>query len=316
MTNKEKKFYLEVDMLKTRLDKYIAENTEFSRSKIQRDIEAGLVLVNGAVALESDFVVRLGDKIKYEFVEATEVVAKNIPIKTLYNQNGLLIIDKPPGLSVHPGSGFKGDSLTQALLYNFKDIALVGEEGRPGIVHRLDKDTSGVMLVALSQDMYEYLKNAFAERKVKKEYLALVLGRLAKPHGFIDTPIGKSKADFRKYSTKNMIQVKESLTEYTVLETLSHPNGVDEMSLILVKLHTGRTHQIRVHFDSIGAPLMGDELYGSKKTQLPGLKRQFLQAKRIEVRLPDGTWIEAEAELAHDLREILKKLKSKIVNNL
>ncbi len=345
----------QVKDLKTRLDKAIAADLpEISRSQIQRDIEAGLVSVNGVEQNESKYVVRKDDVIQYRQPEIrnskSEITATNTPLKVLYHDHGLLVIDKPAGLAVHPGAGFKGESLASALLYHFKDIQVVGEEGRPGIVHRLDKDTSGVMLVATTQDMYEYLKDAFGQRRIKKEYIALVAGRMEHPHGFFDQPIGRSKTDFRKYSTTNMVEAKPSLTEYRVLEYLTsgviaRPNAsegeaiytaedrhigkikplpprddiktsLDEYTLVLVKLHTGRTHQIRVHFSSAGFPLVGDPLYGTKKGQLPGLTRQFLHAKKIEVRLPDGTWIEAESDLAADLKEILNELGSKAVNQL
>ena len=308
---------LVVETLKTRLDKYLAEQLpETSRSKIQHDIEGGLVLVNGAPIVESKFVVRKGDVLKYHQSDEKQDELKplNIPLKILYNNHGLLIVDKPAGLTVHPGAGFKGDTLAAALLHKFKDIHLVGEEHRPGIVHRLDKDTSGVILVALTSEMYEHLKDAFAERKVKKEYIALVFGKVEKPCGVIETPIGKSKSDFRKQTTKNPVEGKEAVTEYKVLEHLSR--GVDEYTLILVKLHTGRTHQIRVHLSSIGHPLMGDELYGGKRIHLEGLKRQFLHAKKIEVQLPSKTWIEAESDLADDLKEVLENLNSKAVKQL
>jgi 23S rRNA pseudouridine1911/1915/1917 synthase len=307
-----------VDQLKTRLDKYLAEQLiDVSRSQIQRDIEAGCVFVNEKVEKESKFVVRIGDSIRYKVSDIgyqPEAEKIHTPLKVLYNNHGLLIIDKPAGLVVHPGAGFKGETLASALLFEFKDIKLVGEDHRPGIVHRLDKDTSGIILVARTQEMYEHLKDAFFERKVKKEYIALVLGHLEKLIGFIKTPIGKSKTDFRKQTTKDPVEGKEAITEYQVLEELAL--GVDKYTLILVKLHTGRTHQIRVHFSSIGHPLVGDALYGRKKTQLKGLKRQFLHAKKIEVRLPDETWIEAESELAQDLKEVLVTLKSKVVNQL
>jgi len=323
-----------VDQPKTRLDKYLAEQLKgISRSQIQRDIEAGSVLVNGEKVLESKFVVRNQDKIEYheQKKKSTIFAAAKIVLKILYDNHGLLIIDKPAGLTVHPGAGFKGETLASALLYQFKDIKLVGEEDRPGIVHRLDKDTSGVILVAKTQEMYEYLKDAFQNRRIKKEYIALVSGKVEKPHGFIETPIGRSKTDFRKYDVKNVIEPKESLTEYKVLEYLESENGkmgekglmgerggkrVDGYTLILVKLHTGRTHQIRVHFKSIGHPLLGDKLYGGKQSELDGLSRQFLHAKKIEVRLPDGTWIEAESILPKDLRDFLVGLNSKIVNQL
>lgn len=307
---------LTVEALKTRLDKYLAENLkDISRSQIQRDIEAGRVFVNGEKVLETKHIVRLNDNLAYDPSEIlnhkSEILATNTPLKILYNNHGLLIIDKPEGMVVHPGAGFKGETLASALLYQFKDIQLVGEDHRPGIVHRLDKDTSGIILVARTQEMYEHLKDAFAERKVKKEYIALVLGHMEKQQGVIDLPIGKSKTDFRKQTTKNPSDPKVALTEYKVLEELGE--GVDKYTLILVKLHTGRTHQIRVHFSSLGHPLMGDELYGNKKTKLEGLHRQFLHARRIEVRLPDETWIEAESELAKDLKEILINLNSQKV---
>lgn len=306
---------LEVTALKTRLDKYLAENLkDISRSQIQRDIEAGRVLVNDQIVKESKFVVRLNDKIRYEILgnlEIEKLKPTNTPLKILYNNHGLLIIDKPAGMVVHPGAGFKGETLASALLYQFKDIQLVGEDHRPGIVHRLDKDTSGIILVARTQEMYEHLKDAFSERKVKKEYIALVYGHLEKPQDIIKTPIGKSKTDFRKQTTQDPEGPKEAVTEYKVLEKLGQ--GVDKYTLILVKLHTGRTHQIRVHLSSIGHPLMGDSLYGGKRAYLKGLSRQFLHAKKIEVRLPDETWIEAESELADDLKKVLVNLGSKFI---
>jgi 23S rRNA pseudouridine1911/1915/1917 synthase len=366
-----------VEELKTRLDKYLAKQLpEISRSQIQRDIEGGAVDVNGGIISESKFAVRLNDKIVYNKSEIlnhkSEIQATNTPLKVLYNNHGLLIIDKPAGMVVHPGAGFKGETLASALLYHFSakggsrfagkdDISVVGEDHRPGIVHRLDKETSGVILVAKTPEMYEFLKDAFFERKIKKEYIALVLGKMEKPHGFIETPIGKSRRDFRKQTTKDPVEGKEAVTEYRVLEYLAapttpsafggHPSlaggdaprlsassakvrslssfskeeypakrgevvGVDTYTLILVKLHTGRTHQIRVHLASVGHPLMGDELYGGKRVALKGLERQFLHAKKIEVRLPNETWIEAESELADDLKKVLANLNSKVVKNL
>ncbi len=342
-----------VEALKTRLDKYLAEQIkDISRSRIQRDIEGGLVEVNGELITESKFVVRLDDKIAYrqsaDSNRQTGLKPTDTPLRILYNNHGLLIVDKPAGLTVHPGAGFKGETLASALLYHFsagggsasggKNIHLVGEEHRPGIVHRLDKDTSGVILVAATQEMYEHLKNAFAERKVKKEYIALVSGRVEKPHGFIEAPIGKSKTDFRKQTAKNPVEGKEAVTEYKVLEYLNQKNrkigesessdptsdvsdfsdksGVDTYTLILVKLHTGRTHQIRVHMAFIGHPLMGDSLYGGKRGFLKNLTRQFLHAKKIEVQLPDDSWIEAESEFPDDLKKVLIGLNSKVVKQL
>ena len=317
-----------VQTLKIRLDKFLVEQLpKFSRAKLQKDIEAGAVKVNGVVRLESKFVVREGDRVEYNQLQIADFRLKiensKKTIKVLYNANGLLIIDKPAGLSVHPGAGVKEVSLSEILLWQFPEIEGVGEAHRPGIVHRLDKDTSGVMLVAKTAEMYEYLKDAFATRKIKKRYLALILGVPDKAHGFIDSLLGKSKTDFRKYTTKDMIEPKSSLTEYRVLEILSLKSAyVDKTALISVDLHTGRTHQIRVHMASIGHPLIGDSLYGhakrdgGKKATLPVLKRQFLHTKSIEVQLPDGTWIEAESELAEDLRIVLEEMGSLKVQQL
>lgn len=311
-----------VQNLKTRLDKFLVEQLpSISRSQIQKDIEAGRVKVNGVVQAESKFVVRQGDSVEYHELHNTEHELKRIVpsmvIKALYDDHGLLIIDKPAGLSVHPGAGVKGESLSDILLHQFPEIEGVGEAHRPGIVHRLDKDTSGVMLVAKTQEMYEYLKDAFADRKIKKEYIALTYGVPNKAHAFIDTPIGRDPRDFRKYTAKNPVEPKSSLTEYRILEVLDlQPDSVDKTALISVHLHTGRTHQIRVHMSSLGFPLMGDSLYGTKKTHLQGLSRQFLHARRIEVQLPDGTWIEAESHLPDDLRAALENLKSRIVTSI
>ena len=319
-----------VTQLKTRLDKFLVEQLPtISRSQVQRVIDAGAVKVNGQPVAESKFIVREGDMVEYD-AEARgkrqEAKTNNTsaPDKVLYDDHGLIIIDKPAGLSVHPGAGVKEESLSEILPRQFPEIEGVGEAHRPGIVHRLDKDTSGVMLVAKTSAMYEYLKDAFADRRVKKNYLALVLGVPDKAHGFVDAPLGKSKNDFRKHTTKDMVEPKASLTEYRVLEVLSlqpttydlQPNSVDKIALISVDLHTGRTHQIRVHMASIGHPLMGDALYGGKKTALSRLHRQFLHARKIEVQLPDGTWVEAESQLPLDLRSILLQLESKLVTNL
>jgi 23S rRNA pseudouridine1911/1915/1917 synthase len=297
-----------VEQLKLRLDRFLAEAfPEVSRARIQKDIKAGLVFVNGKKADEGKLVVRKGDKVEYDYTAEEKLVAEFVDIKTVFENNDILIIDKPAGLVVHPAPGYKGPTLAAGLLHKYKDIKVIGEdEIRPGIVHRLDKDTSGVMLVAKSQKMFEHLKDAFQARTIKKQYLALLGGNLPNKHGFINTPVGKHPTDFRKMTTLRPRDPKESVTEYTVLEQ------VDGYTLVRVNLHTGRTHQIRVHFSSIGYPIAGDTLYG--KCKVPGLERQFLHASQIEVQLPDGTWIEAGADLPTDLRQILKDLKFTNVN--
>ena len=299
-----------VDEKKLRLDRFLAQKfTEVSRSRIQKDIEAGQVLVNGAQVLEGKHVVRLDDRVEYDYEADPGIQAKPLDIKVLYENADVLIIEKPAGLVVHPAPGYKGVTLAEGLLHKYKDIQTVGdEEIRPGIVHRLDKDTSGVMLVAKSQKAFEYLKDAFAARRIRKEYITLVHGSVPSRHGFINTPIGRHPTDFRKMTALRPKEPKEAITEYNVLgHYQAAAPGVDEYTLIRVKLHTGRTHQIRVHFSSLGFPIAGDSLYG--KAGLPELKRQFLHAEKIEVQLPDGTWIEAESKLPEDLQNVLNNLK-------
>jgi len=309
-----------VDEKKLRLDRFLAQKfTEVSRSRIQKDIEAGLVTVNGEKILEGKHVVRENDRVDYDYTAEAAITAKPLDIKVLYEDKDVLIIDKQAGLVVHPAPGYKGVTLAEGLLHKYKDIEAVGdEEVRPGIVHRLDKDTSGVMLVAKTQRAFEYLKDAFAERKIKKEYVTLVAGHVPSRHGFINTAIGRHQTDFRKMTTLRPKDAKEAVTEYFVLEHFKSPEllataGVDEMTLIRVRLHTGRTHQIRVHFSSLGFPIVGDSLYG--KVNLPELHRQFLHAQKIEVQLLDGTWIEAESELPSDLQDILKNLRANNANH-
>lgn len=306
--------HFKVDKNKLRLDRYLAENAPVSRSKIQKDIALGLVSVNGVKQYEPKFVVRSGDEIMYEFsLNEEKIQPRFLDLKVIFENEDILIIDKPAGLVVHPAPGYKGVTLVEGLLQRYKDIHLVGEDQvRPGIVHRLDKDTSGVMLVAKTQKMFEYLKNAFSERKIRKEYTALACGHVLPKHGIINSSIGRHSSDFRKMSTHLPKEPKQAITEYEVSQYLINPaksakGEVDEYSLILVKLHTGRTHQIRVHFSSLGFPLAGDTLYG--KCQAPFLPRQFLHASRIEVRLMDGTWIEAESELPQDLKKVLSNLQ-------
>ncbi|GAC1412951.1 MAG: RluA family pseudouridine synthase [Candidatus Doudnabacteria bacterium] len=314
-----------VDVEKARLDRFLPDVfSEVSRTKIQRDIESGKVSINGEKVLKGKYIVRHGDKVEYAFVEGDKNEGHEehagvkeetpIDIKVIYENDDILIVDKLAGMVVHPAPGYTGITLAEVLVKKYKDIKLVGEdEIRPGIVHRLDKDTSGVLLVAKTQKIFDHLKDAFVNRTVKKEYIALVKGHIASAHGLLDDPIGKHPTDFRKMTSVLPKDPKPSLTEYTVIEY------IDEYTLVRVNLHTGRTHQIRVHFSSKnfsnGFPIVGDSLYGSRsKTKLPDLHRQFLHASKIEVQLPDGTWIQAHSPLPEDLKKVLENLNSKNTN--
>ncbi len=286
-----------------RLDKYLAEkHKEVSRGKIQKAIKDGLVLVNGKKITETDFQVTENDQIELpEFVE-DRLEILNFKLKIIFENSDLAVIDKPAGLVVHPAAGHKQDTLVNVLIGKFPEIKTVGPSARPGIVHRLDEDTSGLLVVAKNQKAFDYLKDLFQNRNIEKEYLALVHGVPEKLHGIIDLPIGKT-------STHQKMKVgvgRDAKTEYSLLA--SDRSGL--FSLLRVKLHTGRTHQIRVHLAHLGHPVFGDQLYGGQFKQEDSqiLNRQFLHAQRLKFQLMDDTWLELESELPIELRTVLNNL--------
>jgi 23S rRNA pseudouridine1911/1915/1917 synthase len=288
-----------------RLDKFIAEKVDVSRSRIQKAIKDGLVLVNGEKVTEPDFKVSPNDRIELPEFEPNKLKAISLELRVVYENDDIAVIDKPAGLMVHPAAGRDDDTLANALLARFPKIKDVGDPHRPGIVHRLDEDTSGLLLIAKNQKALDYYKKLFQSREIEKEYFALVHG-LPKMHGMINEPIGKT-------STHQKMRVgtgKESKTEYKLLVS----DKALQFSLIQVRLHTGRTHQIRVHMSHIGHPVVGDKIYGKRPalhaSQLAGVTgRQFLHAHRLKFKMQDGTWLELTSELPEDLKNVLVKLK-------
>ncbi len=226
-------------------------------------------------------------------------------IQIIYEDENMLAINKPAGLIVHPVTRYalRVPSLAEWLLEKYPEIASVGDEPevRPGIVHRLDKDTSGVLLIAKNQKSFEWLKEQFMNRKIRKKYLVLVEGNLKEKEGVIDLPIGKSRTDFRKKKAGPAAggKIREALTEYKALKRF------EKFTLAEVFPKTGRTHQIRVHFAALGHPVVGDKLYGSK---ISPLERQFLHAESLELTLIDGMRIKIEADLPEDLKNFLNVL--------
>jgi 23S rRNA pseudouridine1911/1915/1917 synthase len=298
-----------------RLDKYLASKVSVSRGRVQRAIKDGEVLVNGKKVLEPDFSVSVGDKLELpEFVNEA-MKPSDIKLKIVYENDYMAVVDKPAGLIVHPGAGQKDETLSNALLSYFPGVESVGEPHRPGIVHRLDEDTSGLLLVAKKPEAYEYLKKLFLSREIEKEYLTLVHGVVDKLHGVIDTPIGKTSTH-TKMAAKGGSALgqkdtvwKAAVTEYSVLKT-SLPDAIDQFTLLRVKLHTGRTHQIRVHLSSIDHPVVGDQLYGGKFKQSDQqlTHRQFLHAYKLKFKLMDGTWLELSSKLPIELKQVLSKI--------
>jgi len=229
-------------------------------------------------------------------------------ILVVYEDKNILIINKPSGLITHPKNATDNqESVTSWLVEKYPEIKNVGEDPlRPGLVHRLDKDTSGLLVIAKNQDSFLYLKNLFQERKIKKFYLALVCGKPKEPKGIIDAPIGRigMKRTTQLRGKKKLKDKKEAVTEYTTLKNFQ------DFTLLEVSPHTGRTHQIRVHLKSIGAPIAGDPLYGNKNPDGPKQpKRLFLHAYKIQFISPDGKSLAFETDLPDDLQKFINELE-------
>jgi 23S rRNA pseudouridine1911/1915/1917 synthase len=293
-----------------RLDKYLADRvTELSRSAVQRLIERGQVTVNGEL-VRASYKVRAGDMVVVHLPseEPRDLAAEAIPLVVIYEDEFLLAVDKPAGMVVHPAPGHPGGTLVNALLAHCPELASNGEE-RPGIVHRLDRDTSGLILAAKSEKIRRGLQRQFKERQVRKAYLALLDGHLRPAWGRIEAPIGRDPRHRQRMAV--MPGGREAITEYHVLDQFSHQTGpaAGEYTLVEAEPMTGRTHQIRVHLASIGHAVVGDTVYGRRRAQLP-VSRQFLHARRLGFRHPaTGRRMELEAPLPEDLAVILELLR-------
>lgn len=239
----------------TRLDVWLSETTNKSRSFIKTCHQNNPITVNNKTAKLS-LLLKNGDDIKVDLEEQPlEYTPKKIDIDVVFEDEHLIIINKPAGLTVHPGAGNKDNTLVNALLYHEKELSTLGGVERPGIVHRLDKDTSGLMIITKNNLAHEKIAKLFQTRKIIKKYLALVHGYLSNTHGIIDIPIARTPNNYKKMHVNETIG-KASVTEYLVLQESN------EKSLLEITLHTGRTHQIRVHLAHLGYPIVGDSLYG------------------------------------------------------
>lgn len=235
-------------------------------------------------------------------------------IPVIYEDKNFLALNKPAGIAVHRGAGIKEATLADWLVEHYPEVKSVGDdpEERPGIVHRLDKDTSGVMLAARNQETFESLKRLFKTRRIEKTYLALVVGAPKKSSGIIDEPIGRMASRRTKRGIgKNILGARQAVTEYRVLERFgaAHRGRIGGYSLIEVRPKTGRMHQIRVHLASIGAPVVGDKTYGGARAEFPGVDRNFLHAFSLEFSYPEGRRWHFEAALPADLQNILRNLR-------
>lgn len=286
-----------------RIDKWLSDNcADLTRSMLQKLIKDGQVTLNGKTVSKSCSV-KNGDNISVIVPEPTEldVMAENIPIEIVYEDDDLLVVNKPKGMVVHPAAGNYSGTLVNALLYHCKDrLSSINGIIRPGIVHRIDKNTSGLLIVAKTDRAHLGLAEQIKAHTFTREYQAIICGRLKESHGFIEAPIGRHPVDRKKMcvTEKNS---KPAKTEYTVLEEY---NGY---SLVKLKLFTGRTHQIRVHMAYIGHPVFGDDVYGKPSKLCEG---QCLHAKKIGFVHPvDGKYYEFDSELPDYFKSVINKLK-------
>ena len=292
-----------------RLDRFVAEEMpDFSRSYLQQLVIDGAVLVDGQVRRPS-FKMTPGQVVTVELPEAveSEILAQDIPLDILYEDADILMVNKEAGMVVHPAAGHATGTLVNAVLFHAPEISIHGST-RPGIIHRLDKDTSGVMVIAKSDRAQTYLVDQWLERKVQKRYLALVSGVVEEDTATIDVPIGRNQVNRQQMATSR--SGREALTHFTVLERFA------ETTLLDVAIETGRTHQIRVHMNFIGFPVVGDTLYGNKVSgriaEDLGLTRQFLHARTLGFKMPgSGEPRVFEAPLPADLQHVLETLRTR-----
>jgi len=290
-----------------RLDRFVADALpDLSRAAVQRLISESQVTVNGLLT-RSSYKVRAGDEIIVCIPppRPTTLEPEALPLDILYEDGDILVLNKAAGMVVHPGAGNPSGTLVNAVLAHCPDLQGIGGELRPGIVHRLDKDTSGVLIVAKHDLAIRALQRQFKRRTVRKFYVALFSGSLPQDEGFIEAPIGRNRVHRRKMAV--VANGKPSRTRWRVMEHLRDTRG-HPYTLVEVQLLTGRTHQIRVHFAWLGYPLVGDRVYGTARQPLTA-PRQFLHARDLTVVHPvTGEEMTFSAPLPSDLQEVLRSL--------
>ncbi len=286
-----------------RLDKYLAEvNDDLSRTYIKQLIDDGRVKVNGQVE-KASYKLKPGDQLLLQIPEATEleVKAEAIPLDILYEDQDIIVINKSWDMVVHPAPGNESGTLVNALLYHCENLSGINGVIRPGVVHRLDKDTSGVLVVAKSDSAHRSLVDQFKGREVEKFYLTLIKGYLPYETGTVDAPIGRDPRDRKKMAVVKE-HSKPAVTHFTVLERFR------DYTWVQVKLETGRTHQIRVHFSYMGYPVVGDDKYGHKETL--AVERQMLHAYQLTIKHPtNGEQMVFTAPIHQDMEDILQELQ-------
>ena len=302
-----------------RVDKFLHEalGDEFSRTVLQKLIKERKVKVGKKVitkvahVLETDQEVFL-DAEAGEKSEQKEILAEDIPLEILFEDDDVLVISKTSGMCVHPDHAYRSGTVVNAVMgyLTRKNLSSLGGLERPGIVHRLDKDTSGCLMIAKNDKAHKFLSKEIAERKIKKHYCALVLGRQKVREGTIDAPIGRDKYDRKKMAISTGSDSRNALTHFTLEAFYENPTS----SLLDIQIITGRTHQIRVHLESIGFPILGDEVYGNSGENEKFFKdfpisRIFLHARSVEFTLPSGKNLKVEAPFPEDLEKTIGMLE-------
>lgn len=302
MVNDGRTYNLVVDEPGARLDRFVSTRCpEISRTQAQRLITDGHITVNGR-PVKPGLKLTAGDRITIELPPPppTLLSPEAIPLKIVYEDDDLLVIDKPAALTVHPAPGHPSHTLVNAILSHLPKLPETDDWRRPGIVHRLDKGTSGLMLVAKNSAAHRNLSEQFRSRSVIKSYIALVQGHLTPPDGIIEAPIGRDREHRERMAVVAAGHGREARTHYHVLKYIGR------YTLLEVRPETGRTHQIRVHLAAIGYPVVGDTVYGVKSIYL---SRQFLHAARLGFHLPaTGEFVEFKADLPPDLTQALKEI--------
>ena len=291
---------------KQRLDAYISQNIDISRSMVQKLLDEEKITVNDKIQ-KASYKVQAFDKIQINIESPKEVKIEpqDIPLDIIYEDNDILVVNKQKGLVVHPANGNPDGTLVNAIMAHCKDsLSGIGGELRPGIVHRLDKDTSGLLIIAKNDKAHIQVSKQIKNREVKKTYIALVRGTIAEDEATINMPIGRSTKDRKKMAvTKNG---KEAVTHFKVLNRYTTNKG--NYTLLEIKIDTGRTHQIRVHMAEIGHPVIGDSVYSNGKNEF-GVEGQCLHAKRLEFLHPiTGKEIKLEAPLPEYFQNIINSL--------
>jgi 23S rRNA pseudouridine1911/1915/1917 synthase len=289
-----------------RLDRYLVEQLqEFSRSRIQGLILEGFVDVNGRAAKKAGQTLESGSAVTVRIPPPvpTDLVAEEIPLDILFENDDLLVVNKPAGMVVHPAAGHASGTLVNAVLGYDPEIEGIGGEERPGVVHRLDKETSGLIVLAKNERAHRWLQDQFRLRAVEKTYLALVDGKPPTPTGRVEAHVGRDPSHRKKMAIVPESRGREAISEYKTIETF------DKYTLLEFHPLTGRTHQIRLHCAFLGCPIVGDEIYGKKKPSLE-IDRHFLHAYKLKIILPgEKEQRFFEAPLPAELERVLSSLR-------